>query len=67
MLLTEHAIATTRQRALTSRRTAKLPSLAAAIAWVRQAGSLRAWLCFGVVGYVFVVAALNLFRFGIVR
>ncbi len=31
------------------------------------AGSFRAWACFTVVGYVFIVAIMNLVRFGIER
>ncbi|HWG84008.1 MAG TPA: hypothetical protein VNT60_00895 [Deinococcales bacterium] len=67
MLVTERTVRATRIAPVSVRSFPVLPSLSRAVAWARAAGSLRAWLCLGLTGYVLGVAALNLLRFGIER
>jgi hypothetical protein len=75
MLITEHDPRTLRQpvrqpRTATRRALdlSKVKVMAqTAVKTLSAAGSFRAWACFTVVGYVFIVAVMNLVRFGIER
>jgi hypothetical protein len=71
MLITEHSPRALRQPRTSTRRApdfSRVRSLAQnTVKTLSAAGSFRAWACFTVVGYVFIVAIMNLVRFGIER
>jgi hypothetical protein len=71
MLITEHGPRTLRQPRTRTRRVldlARVKSIARnTVKTLSAAGSFRAWACFAIVGYVFVVAIMNLARYGLER